>query len=386
MKSFLKWVLIVFVISLIVAGLQELQSEIDFDFDFNFSFLDKRTTKERLLDAIEERAEEWSVAPSKWDDSMPGSWSETVASVEDVLNETPELFWVNFRDCKMSGGGTVGYGNQDFRIELDYLEELDNDMARGAVEYAAQQILNQVPAYASDWEKALIIHDLLVRHVTYEEGPYDQNIYGALVEGKAVCNGFAMAYEYLLNKAGIPCDTVIGYSDFVQQSLSEFGSSRHAWSIITLGNQSYYVDTTWDNTDLYDVNGQEFVRHEWFCLSQAQMDASGRNVVEDIYDYDQWDLTWEDCNYYVVKNAIVTQYDLNAIAQMLQAQINEGSTMPTVRWASRDAYIIDRINLEEGDISELVGIMGLGATHYSFTNSIMQSGNYCMSLMLNMAS
>ena len=67
------------------------------------------------------------------------------------------------------------------------------------------------PKDMSDEEIALALHDYLAGHVEYAYEDYladmvsfpAYSIYGALAEGEAVCQGYAMAYGYLLDRYGI---------------------------------------------------------------------------------------------------------------------------------------------------------------------------------------
>ena len=65
----------------------------------------------------------------------------------------------------------------------------------------------------------------------------NQSAYSALVEGKSVCAGYARAYQYLMQRLGIPCYYCTG-----------FAGEDHAWNIVGLDDGYYNVDVTWDDT------------------------------------------------------------------------------------------------------------------------------------------
>ena len=60
-----------------------------------------------------------------------------------------------------------------------------------------------------------------------------------LVEGQAICMGYANTFQLFMDLLDIPCVTVIGAS----------GGSRedHAWNLVQLDGDWYAVDTTWDD-------------------------------------------------------------------------------------------------------------------------------------------
>ena len=109
-------------------------------------------------------------------------------------------------------------------------------------------------------EIALALHDYLAAHVKYAYDDYLEdtadssayNIYGALVKGEAVCQGYALAYEYLLNQYGI------------SNGIASSDAANHAWNIVEIGNNWYHVDVTWDDPP-YDNLGQAL--HGAFLIS-----------------------------------------------------------------------------------------------------------------------
>jgi len=58
--------------------------------------------------------------------------------------------------------------------------------------------------------------------------------YGALANGSAVGEGFAMAFKALCDELGFDCEVVLGYYD----------GMIHAWNIITLDGEYYHIDVS----------------------------------------------------------------------------------------------------------------------------------------------
>ncbi len=113
-------------------------------------------------------------------------------------------------------------------------------------------------------EKALLLHDRLILQCEYEHEINDTELleafsmYGALVEGSAVCQGYTAAYDYLLERLGMK-------SRFcVSEQLD------HCWNIIEVNGVDYHVDVTWDDTfrQGWDLKGE--VYHDYFLLSSAK--------------------------------------------------------------------------------------------------------------------
>ena len=133
-------------------------------------------------------------------------------------------------------------------------------------------------------EKALLLHDRLALHNQYDytyQASYTYEMVGALVYRTSVCEGYAMAYSYLLDLAGFR-------NYYVSSELLS-----HGWNMVNIDGSYYHVDVTWDDRD--DLSG---VYHDNFLRSTTGMLESGHhkngsydfgNVAQDTrYDNGFW--------------------------------------------------------------------------------------------------
>lgn len=97
-----------------------------------------------------------------------------------------------------------------------------------------------------DEVKAYLAHNYLASNVEYVKNrknnlstSYTQSAYGALIEKKCVCQGYAEAFKRLMDEASIKCDVVVGKCS---------SEGLHAWNIITINGVRYHVDVTWDGS------------------------------------------------------------------------------------------------------------------------------------------
>lgn len=126
------------------------------------------------------------------------------------------------------------------------------------------------------------IHDALILNVSYDMDVYyaekkNQKIdpnrlalshtaYGALINKKAVCDGYATAYQYLCHLCGIEAIVIRG-------NAGESGSmGSHAWSAVKLGGDWYDLDVTWD--DPYNVD--DYVYTNYYNLPTSQFEQMER--------------------------------------------------------------------------------------------------------------
>ena len=63
-----------------------------------------------------------------------------------------------------------------------------------------------------------------------------------MTEGKAVCEGYARAFKYIMDGLGIPCVLVSGTA-----TNSSGLTESHAWNYVYLNYQWYAIDVTWDD-------------------------------------------------------------------------------------------------------------------------------------------
>lgn len=336
---------------------------------------------------LEDRDASLIIRQSNWDEDLC-PWSEVEWFLKDYLHTTPELFYLDIRNTSVSVGEMDG--EAVCYVKLAYLDGLTSDAAEQQLEAAADRILQIVPHGATDWEKALYIHDALIRCVAYEEGARDQTAYAALVDGKAVCMGYAMAYEYLLTRAGVEADTVCGYSNELSAALDGtlMQMPGHAWTVMTFTEngvrRSCFVDTTWDDLGKTDTDGNEYVSHHWFGVTLEDIQHEGRSTLEKGYDLRQWNLDAPSLNYYVRNGSMIDSYDLNQIVQIMQDQIAQGQNLITVRMADLDTYYAVRFNMEEnGDLQKLGSALGISEYAYSFSYQYTGDGLLCFDIYLD---
>lgn len=126
----------------------------------------------------------------------------------------------------------------------------------------------------TDYDKELALHDYLVSHCRYSEDTMQEpesdiyRAYGALVDGNAVCNGYAEAMQLLLMCVGVNTRFVIGTADGVD----------HAWNLVELDGNWYHMDATWD--DPLPDQGDN-VLHPYFNVTNDIMKKNHEWIAED---------------------------------------------------------------------------------------------------------
>ncbi len=139
-------------------------------------------------------------------------------------------------------------------------------IAKANFEKAAHKILSKIPTNLDEYETELAIHDALAKHIDYtHDVPDEHDAFGALVYGKAVCDGYAKAFQYLLYLRGIQSTIIEG------EVLNDDGSyGGHAWNLVRIDGKYYYTDLT-HNDPLSTDRPKTQVYHNYFNLTEKKM-------------------------------------------------------------------------------------------------------------------
>ena len=150
--------------------------------------------------------------------------------------------------------------------QLQYRFSMPEDAEHPTVETLCDEVLAGCQA-TTQFDIALYLHDWITHHMYYDNSKRFYGAEGALKRGYGTCDSYSKAYYLLLEKAGIP--------------VVRISSNNHAWVRIKLDNVWYQIDPTWDDpvSSNIAVTGNE--NHEYFCVTDALMLASGHNYTPD---------------------------------------------------------------------------------------------------------
>ena len=215
--------------------------------------------------------------------------------LEMYKSDHPEVFWID----DSYGYEYVSYATY---TEIDVLISMqDSELSKAKEEFneAVDRILNDMPDGLSDYEKELYINDTLLDRCEYDDEAAkkdkvignEQNAYGALVDGKAVCEGYTRAFQLLCQKAGIDCVPINGTCE----SDSPMGGN-HIWNAVCLEGEWYYVDSTWNDFQPEDSEYMltDIERHLYFNVTTERIKQD--HTISPVYG-EESDMDY--CNAYV---------------------------------------------------------------------------------------
>lgn len=176
------------------------------------------------------------------------------SAIEAFTYDNPEVFYLDPTKMFLNIKTTTMGNSQTYNVYIasrngeNYLASGFNSAEQiNQCQEQINQIRNQVLAgLGGDTEKKIkYIHDYLVDNLNYDQtlsGNNIYNLYGALVNNSCVCEGYAKAFKYLLDEAGIDSVIVIGTG-----TNSKGETENHAWNYVAISGNWYAVDVTWDD-------------------------------------------------------------------------------------------------------------------------------------------
>jgi transglutaminase/protease-like cytokinesis protein 3 len=133
----------------------------------------------------------------------------------------------------------------------EYYTSAEEEMS---VSERVREILNELDfdRNTGDFQKIQSVAAYLKEHIRYDEihakNPNHHRkatAYAALVQGQAVCQGYAAAAYRLLREAGVSVRILTGTAG----EQAEF----HAWNLVCIDGLYYNLDVTWDDTNGNDA-------------------------------------------------------------------------------------------------------------------------------------
>ena len=175
----------------------------------------------------------------------------TQESIRHALNaytfDHPQVFWLR---------NLFGYACSDEETIVECYSVMSAEDCNEKSELLAVSvgdILKGITPEMSPYDKEKYIHDRVLAGCTYKHNVASMSdgweyfsVFGALVKGEAVCEGYAKSIQLLLNLSGMECCTIRGTADSVE----------HMWNVVKIDDSWYHMDPTWDDKE--DLIGYEY--------------------------------------------------------------------------------------------------------------------------------
>lgn len=216
----------------------------------------------------------------------------------------PEWFW--FEGC-FSMESDSHSAELKLRMPSSAEQQKYLDMTQALTD-AADAVIADIPENASNYEKALAVHDYITGNTTYDKNTeYAHSPYGCLVEHTACCEGYSKAFLLLMNRLHIPAGLCSGQTN----------GNGHMWNYIYLDGKYYWVDVTWD--DPISASPDKDLSNHAFCFVNDDLllkthTPDPKQIIPKCSSMDM--------NYFVQNGTYFSSYDFGTVSAAITAQLD----------------------------------------------------------------
>ena len=249
-----------------------------------------------------------------------------------VLVDHPEIFYVKGYSIKtytrdgaveriaMSGTYTMTQSEV-----MEFLPELDRYY------YACTAA---IPSDADEYIRVKSVYEYIIRNTDYDlRAPNNQNILSVFVNQRSVCQGYAKAMQYILNRLGVFCTLVEG-------TVKE--DEAHVWNLVRINGRYYHVDTTWGDASYKLVGESEEenslrppdINYDYLCITTDNILET--HDIKEIVPLVECD-SIED-NYYVREGLYFDSVDDEGLRRAFDRAYGENLPTITIKCADDDVY------------------------------------------------
>lgn len=244
---------------------------------------------------------------------------------EDVSSDYGGLFWI-------SGYSYTEYTRNNHIVSIEFapkytMSHNDQKKTQSEIDTAVETFLSGISPTDSDYDKAKYVFEKLIQQVDYDKNAKNsQNIISVFINHKTVCQGYASATQYLLNQLNVPGVIVTGSAN----------KEAHAWNLVKLDGEYYYMDTTWGNSTYLNEEKEEskFVNYSYFTFTTDEMKATHKPDKHIKLP----ECTAMDDNYFVHEGYYFSDWAVDEIGDLYSQAAVSNSHRVAIKYASQDLY------------------------------------------------
>lgn len=249
-----------------------------------------------------------------------------------VMNDHPELFFVQ-------GYGYTAYEQNGEIVKISFegdytMSAAGREQKQEAMDAAVEACLAGISGDATEYEKVKYVYEYIVLHTDYNrEAPENQNICSVFIGGESVCQGYAKAAQYLLDRLGVRSTLIVG---------NVRGGERHAWNLVWVDGSSYYLDVTWGDASYRPLDGEESglqvspVNYDYLCITTQELLKT--HMPDNLLSLPECTAT--AANYYVMEGALFDGYEEEAVAAFFDRAHAENRTSIALKCTGEEVYAV----------------------------------------------
>lgn len=217
--------------------------------------------------------------------------------IPNLLEDSKEVK-ANLKNYRYSGKYTSEGLIINYRINY-YTSYAKEQLAKAEMNKQVSLIKKQ---HSTTLAKIKAVNDYIVKNTEYsqENGDNAFTKYGLIYQKKAVCQGYALVTEYMLERLGIPVEYVAGSSR----------SEKHAWNKVKINNKWYNIDTTWNDTKR---NNAFAVSYKYFLVSDKVLmrDHKWNRSLYSVSNSENFDFLSRSSSMELHKDQLYFSYDVD---------------------------------------------------------------------------
>ena len=245
-----------------------------------------------------------------------------------LRNDYPELFWIGY-DCEIYNSGSkiteclpnYIYDKETVRLMISNITQIRDRIIK-------------LTENMNDYQKAMFVFEYIVDNTVYDTSAikvhetgvedisieYARNIYGTLINRRAICEGYAKTYQYLAQSLGIDCLYITGFSK----------NQGHAWNYVKLEGEWYGMDVTW-----CDPQGSKNIKSYAYCMIDEETMKAGH---ESDVPYKLPECKGERFNYYKYNNLTLSTFSINQLSNIFKKAVGDGMNFIEFRCETEQVY------------------------------------------------
>jgi len=235
------------------------------------------------------------------------------------------LFWVSgyMYTQHYRGNNIVGI---DFSPSYT-MEDEEREKIQEQIDKRVDEMLSGISVQDSDYQKVKYVFETLVQEVDYEkDSENNQNIISVFLNGKTVCQGYACATQYLLKLLNVQSMVITGKAN----------GESHAWNLVQMDGNYYYVDTTWGNSRYLneDQSEDKCVNYNYFGMTTEELSMTHQAEVF----YELPICTAIGDNYYVYEGLYFTEWEPEKVGVLFEKSWDTDKGKVSVKFATKELY------------------------------------------------
>jgi hypothetical protein len=254
------------------------------------------------------------------------------------------------------------------RATLKFTYNMDEETYKAGIEAADAAYAELAETFTekdNTATKVKKIHDFIAKRTEYSiEAPNSFNIIGVFENGEAKCDGYATAFNYLAEKAGIDTVFTAGYPAVKKDDIG------HAWNKVKIGESWYVVDIT--NDDNEDTFG--FILYDYFMISDSEYSVE-YVAIDDEYVIEPVAKNSKNSYYEQKKLSADTAEDAIAIIQKQATNAKSAPFLLEVQVATDSEYkkLVSALSSDTSLFTDYVKIPGTKLRSGSLSNRKMRT-------------